>query len=102
MQQARGTRDACMVDIGGLNKVELLYRLWERQQIAPNFARRGAAPLDFDRAGAAEAVAGGTIDYYSGRSIKADLSLDAVDPSLYDRTAGQGAFQDVVLFMKGY
>jgi len=49
----------------------------------------------FDKAAAEKAVTG-YIDYFCGKAIKTDLSEDKVDPYLYDRDAGAGAFARAV------
>ena len=40
------------------------------------------------------------IDYFGGKAIKMDLSGDEVDPRLYDRDAGEGAFARVVATLR--
>jgi hypothetical protein len=48
----------------------------------------------FDESLATSAV-GKYIDYFCGRCIKCDLSKDFVDPAMYDRDAGDGAFAQI-------
>ena len=50
---------------------------------------------EFDES-AAELSVKKYIDYFQGRCIKADISGDYVDPGLYDRDAGSGAFQKII------
>jgi hypothetical protein len=40
------------------------------------------------------------IDYFGGKAIKMDLSGDEVDPRIYDRDAGEGAFARVVATLR--
>lgn len=84
-----------MVSISGINKVELLKRLWENTQVASFFWGAPIAPPNFDENMAKEAVKG-YIDYFAGRPIKTDISGDMADPKLYDRDAGEGKFEMVV------
>jgi hypothetical protein len=105
------------VNISGLNKPELLRRLWGKQivppvfrreehlrdrwgsHIAPSFKVKEIPLPPFDHSLAEEAVKK-RIDYFCGSAIKCDLSGDEVDPFLYDRDAGKGAFQEVVDSMR--
>ena len=77
----------------------LLAALWSKQVPAGFFTNRDWLIPGFDRAEAAEAVKD-HIDYFCGRAIKTNLSQDQVDPRLYDRDAGQGAFQRAVNSVK--
>lgn len=89
------------VDISGLNKVELLERLWNCSRPAAFFAMTGLRSPDFGSEGPSPSVAVRKfIDYYCGRVIKTDLSKDFVDPFLYDRDNGTGAFAGVVAKMR--
>jgi len=88
------------IDISGLDKVELLERLWSRQIVASFFRMSGRPSPAFDRKRAADAVKADYIDYFCGRCIKTDLSKDVVDPRLYDRDAGAGAFAEIVAEMR--
>lgn len=82
-----------LVDINGLDKVELLRQLWFAQTTAFY-----AEPFD---SYAAQNATRRYIDYFCGRPIKCDLSSNFVDPYLYDRDAGKGVFQAVVDRMGG-
>lgn len=82
------------LDIKNLDKVLLLERLWTGQSPASFFL--GLPSPAFDRKRAQQAVSSGYIDYFCGRCIKTDLSEDTVDPWLYDRDAGAGAFARAV------
>jgi hypothetical protein len=83
------------VDISGIDKVTLLYALWSNVSPAIFYDMKFIVPPSFDRSRAARAVQQ-YIDYYDGRCIKTDLSGNSVNPYLYDRDAGQGAFARVV------
>lgn len=80
------------VNISGLDKVSLLRALW-RRQIQQGFNHH--ANLEFNEAMAIIAVRG-YIAYFCGKGIKTDLSKDTADPYLYDRDAGEYAFECVV------
>ena len=87
------------VYIGGLDKVELLKRLWSNQKVAAFFAQMPWATPQFDAALALEAVTR-DIDYFCGRAIKTDLSGDMAETRLYDLDAGQGVFAQIVATMR--
>lgn len=82
----------------------LLKALWNRSKPATFFSANGCAPLEFDDDAANDAInvqvpggfQKGFIDYFCGRSIKANLSSDLVNAACYDRDNGVGAFQGVV------
>lgn len=88
-----------MVSIAGLDKVELLKRLWEGSTPAGFFMFNAVPPPSFSVEEAKKAVER-RIDYFCGRCIKCDLSKDEVDPTLYDRDMGQGAFAGIVAKMR--
>ena len=88
------------ISIKGLDKVMLLKALWENRLPAAFFNSvdailSGTVAPSFDWKQARQAVES-RIDYFCGRGIKCDLSGDDVDPWLYDRDAGKGAFQKIV------
>lgn len=87
-----------LIDITGIDKVDLLRRLWSNQQLAP-FYTSGVGMLDgppaFDEKKAQDAVTG-DIDYFCDVYIKTDLSGDIVDPFFYDQDAGAGTMQSIV------
>ena len=83
------------IDITGIDKVALLAVLCKGQKPAGFFDANPWTVPGFDRANAAQVVTR-YIDYYCGKAIKADLSRDTVDPWLYDRDAGKGAFARAV------
>jgi hypothetical protein len=84
------------IDITGLGKAALLYRLWSGTITASFFESAGIQPAGFNMAAATTAAHKGYIDYFGGRPIKLDLSGDSVDPYLYDRDAGKGACASAV------
>lgn len=83
------------VDISGLDKVELLHRLWQASTPAMFFAAKRVPPPDFSREVAEKAVTD-YIDYFAGRLIKMDLSEDRIHPFCYDREFGQGSVAQIV------
>lgn len=83
------------INISGLDKVELLRRLHRDQIVAGFFAVNPFLTPVFDADQAASAVKG-YIDYFCGRAIKTDLSVDTVNPRMYDRDAGAGKFAQIV------
>ena len=87
------------VNISGLDKVKLLHALWEKQVPASFFSMNGETPPKYDHDSAKKAVKC-SIDYFCGRAIKANLSEDIVNPSLYNRDAGKGVFEKVVRSLK--
>ena len=84
------------IDIGGIDKVKLLRKLWDNQIRAAFFTMNGIPSLPFDESGAAKAITAGYIDYYAGRAIKSNLSGDTANTAMYDRDAGKGKFAQIV------
>ena len=89
-----------IVNIAGINKVDLLYALWTNMSpsiptIYASLLNNNTRDILFNRELAKLAVLD-YIDYFQGRCIKLDLSKDDVDTFLYDRDAGYGAFQRIV------
>ena len=82
------------VDIAGLDKVELLYRLWNNATPAI-FSVMKAIPPQFPREAATKAVTG-YIDYFDGRPIKMSFRKDRIDPWCYDREFGEGEVARIV------
>lgn len=87
------------IDITGIDKVALLAVLWSGQRPAGFFNEQTWAMPGFNKEKATEAVKT-YIDYFCGRAIKTNLSQNEVDPWLYDRDAGQGAFAEAVKSLK--
>lgn len=85
-----------IIDIAGLNKVELLRALWDGQVVARFFEGRNIPHPIWDSVVATEAVDRGYIDYFQGRCIKTNLSGDTVDATKYDDDAGVGAMARIV------
>jgi len=79
------------LDISGLPKLILLKRLILYSP--PNL-------FIFDEDNAKAALERGYIDYLGGRAIKCDLTKDKIDPYLYNRDAGKGAFEKIVQEMR--
>ena len=86
------------IDISGLDKVELLWMLYVNQKIQGFCELYGLPPRPSDAE--ARAAVGGMIDYFGGKAIKTDLSGSTVNPFLYDRDAGAGAFARIVEQMR--
>jgi len=84
------------LNIKGIDKVQLLKRMWENMQPASFFRLNVMSPPPWDQKHAAEAVANGYIDYFQGRSIKTDLSKDTIDCRSYDIDAGYGTLESIV------
>lgn len=87
------------VNISGLSKVDLLERLWNRMKPAAFFAFNLSLAPSFNKDEAKKDVKG-YIDYFCGRCIKSDLSGDTANTSLYNRDAGNGAFEEIVKKMQ--
>lgn len=73
------------VNVTGINKGELLRLLWMR-----------ASPRNVNHSWRDVTSEIGDIEYLYGKAIKIDFSSDEINPSLYDRDHGKGAFQEVV------
>ncbi|KAL3447596.1 hypothetical protein BJX65DRAFT_308006 [Aspergillus insuetus] len=86
------------VSIKDLPKLDLLHALWQNSPPALFYEVRNIPPPSWDAEEAEEAALSHNwdVDYIVGRVIKADLSGDKVDPQLYDRGNGKGAFAEVV------
>lgn len=88
------------VDISGLDKAGLLFRLWSNAKPALYYTQRNIDPPEFGPMKAALEATKTYIDYYNGRCIKANLSGNSVNPKMYDRDAGTGAFSTIVNTMR--
>ena len=84
------------IDISGLDKVELLKKLWTNIKPASFFSFHPNVSVPSFNEDAAKSAVKNYIDYFQGRAIKMDLSVDKISPGLYDRDAGIGTFQRVV------
>ena len=76
----------------------LIKALWERSSPAAFFTMTGLPAPAFDERSASQILSGPYkyFDYLDGRVMKISLNTDDVDPSLYDRDLGKGAFAEVV------
>ena len=88
------------IDITGIDKVELLRKLWTGSKPALffngfNALSNNLSPPTFDNIAARVAVRK-YIDYFQGCCIKLDISGVSVDPHSYDKDAGFGAFEKIV------
>jgi hypothetical protein len=84
------------INISGIDKVQLLKALWLHSKPARFFDAFPSAPVPYFDEKEANVAVKRYIDYFQGRLIKCDLSKDEVEPRLYDRDFGQGAFSKVV------
>jgi hypothetical protein len=84
------------VSIKGLSKASVLAALYNASHPL-NMGYLQYDPTPMTDAEAATLIAKQThFDYLKGRVMKVDLSEDSVDPWLYDRDNGEGAFLKVV------
>lgn len=87
------------ISIQGLDKAELLANLWHRSKtLGLSFL---AQPVDIDQPtliemASAQLAYSQKVDYFAGRVIKVDFAYDTINPWLYDRDNGPGAFAWVV------
>lgn len=88
------THDA-LVDIRGVDKVELLRALWMSKTPAAYLVLNGMEIPEFDNSKADIAVKA-HIDYFCGRCIKADISGDFVDAHMYDKSGEATKFVEIV------
>lgn len=85
-----------MIDIKGIDKVEILRSLYDRAQV------QGMGFLNYRPGGLSREEAETLIsqttyfDYLYGRVMKVELSGDSLDPRLYDRDNGHGAASSAV------
>lgn len=86
------------IDISGLDKQDLLYRMWQLSRIDPIYTSLVRPWYHWD--GAQEALERGYIDSCYGRPIKCNLSGDTVNSRLYDRYAGEGTLARIVQEMR--
>ena len=82
------------INIEGIDRDKLLEALWKRAPAACYF--EGISP-SFSIEQAKLQLIDGYADYICGRPIKTNIyNYDEIDPSLYDRDAGDGAFMEVL------
>ena len=86
------------VNIQGIGRDQLLEARWNRSQPAAFFSNNNVETPSFDLEKAkGQLSSDGYVDYICGRIIKTNIYMgDEVDPYLYDRDIGVGAFQEVV------
>lgn len=87
------------ISIRDLDKPQLLFELWKNSPVAHFYVNFPSLAPKFDAKKAVIAV-DTYIDYFEGRCIKTDLSQDEVNPAMYDRDAGEGAFAKIVAKMR--
>jgi hypothetical protein len=92
---------ASFIDISGLDKADVLMRLYNGgfndvnhapvtgilQRMLPPMLLPEAQALIAERSGAPILY----FDYVNGKALKIDLTGDRLDPRLYDRDCGEGA-----------
>jgi len=83
------------VNIKGIDRVQLLKALWEKSEPNPYFTKHGIPPPPWNNKKAIQAVRD-YIDYFQGRFIHSDLSMDIIDSENYDDKYGPGTFQRIV------
>jgi len=87
------------INISGLDKKELLRKLWENSQVASFFTMNHMPPPKLNEKELTESV-NGYVDYLCGRVIKCDLTGNMADPQMYDRDNGKGAFEKIVIELR--
>jgi hypothetical protein len=86
------------MDISNIDRVRLLYALWE--QVTPETNDpHGDMRIKFDW-DAAETAVEGYIDSFCGRAIKADLVGPLIDEEPYVKQHGKGAFKRAVFLAR--
>jgi hypothetical protein len=90
------------IDITNIDRDGLLEALWNRSKPAAFFHSNNVTPPIFNLYEAKSQIGNdGYADYVCGRAIKTNIyTQDMVDPYLFDRDAGYGAFQEVVDSLK--
>lgn len=90
-----------VIDISGLDKVELLRRLFENaKKYSALFFLIPSESHEFDVELAKEALAEWKIEYFMGMPIKCNFRGNTCDASLYDRDTKEGAFEKIVHEMR--
>ncbi len=85
------------IDISGIDRDLLLEALWKGSFVASFYKMAGLPFPAFNINKAKSELRNNYADYICGKVIKADVySKDTVDPTMYDRDNGQGAFQKIV------
>ena len=91
--------DKKFVDISQINKVDLLYRLWNQGNLKKSKSSLERNTVEWDGSNAQKVIDGGYIDYYCGHPIWCDISKDIVNCKKYNSYYGDKMFQTIVLFM---
>lgn len=91
-----------MIDIKGLDKVELLRQLWNAQKVASFFEDVPTHLAPKFNEELAKRMVKSDIDYFCGRCIKSDISGDVADSYEYDKEAGAGKFKEIVARMRKF
>ncbi len=90
------------VDITGLDKAELLIKLWMKSKNASFFRSTGTPlpqPPTIEDA-RAELERSLNVDYFKGRVIKTNFGSNQIDPFGYDRDNGTNCFAKIVEDMR--
>ena len=89
------------IDCTEVSLPDFLIALWKNATVASFFRmNRIPPPPEPSIDSAKEALSRGYVDYFNGRSIKTKFSNPAsVDPYMYNRDAGNGAFERVLASM---
>jgi hypothetical protein len=87
-----------MVDVAGIDRKKLLKALWDNAKPAAFFKDYPSLTPTFDLDDVMRNARRGYVDYACGRCIKAKVFTkeSTIDPRMYDREYGEGAFQRVV------
>jgi len=86
-----------IIDITGLNKLQVLQALWNHSKPASFFQHMPASIIPkFSVLEAQDLILYGYVDYCCGRLIKTNFKTDMLDPTMYDREYGSGAMQKVI------
>jgi len=86
-----------VVDISGLDKVEVLRALYAKSKVQ-GMGRYAFVPGDLDYSEAKEILEcqRGYVDYLKGRVMKVSLTEDTLNTRLFNRDNGTGAAEDVI------
>ena len=84
------------INIQGIDRQKLLHALWKRAPVAAYYGS-GKGPDFYITEALKQVSVDGYCDYICGRPIKTNIfNQDEIDPRMYDRDAGEGAFQEVM------
>ena len=85
-----------LVDISGIDKIELLRSLWNNSVMNGFCLINGYRYPSFDVEKAKEAIINGYIDKFNDRLIGTSLNEDYADSKRYDYYNGDGIFEEIV------